>query len=309
MAEIQADGRFDAPATGKSITTFANWAGAAVSLALVAGIGVWGYKLVMRDVSGVPVVRAAEGPMRVMPDDPGGAPAENQGLAVNKVAAEGFAEKPADRLILAPRPVLLSPEDSPTAQLELIKLTPQQDEPVADASVNLSVEALVQELTAKAEPLTPVTPPAQQAKVVSAPQAENVVEAVPAKEKPKAGLALSLRPRMRPAGDRRIASTDPAATAAALNIDIDPSTIPPGTRLAQLGAYDSAEVARKEWDRMSARFSDFLEDKKRVIQKAESGGRTFYRLRAYGFADISEARRFCSALVAEKAECIPVTTK
>ena len=45
----------------------ANLAGAAVSLALIVGIGIWGYKLIMRDVSGVPVVRAAEGPMRIQP--------------------------------------------------------------------------------------------------------------------------------------------------------------------------------------------------------------------------------------------------
>ncbi len=46
-----------------------------------------------------------------------------------------------------------------------------------------------------------------------------------------------------------------------------------------------------------------------MIQKAESGGRTFYRLRAMGFADLSDARRFCSALVAGNADCIPVTTR
>ncbi|HBS49363.1 MAG TPA: sporulation protein SsgA, partial [Rhodobacteraceae bacterium] len=33
------------------------------------------------------------------------------------------------------------------------------------------------------------------------------------------------------------------------------------------------------------------------------------RLRAMGFDDISDARRFCSALVAGGADCIPVTTR
>lgn len=36
---------------GKALNLF----GAAASLALIAGIGLWGYKLVLRDVSGVPV--------------------------------------------------------------------------------------------------------------------------------------------------------------------------------------------------------------------------------------------------------------
>ncbi|WP_323783074.1 SPOR domain-containing protein [Thalassovita sp.] len=311
MAEYQADGRSSAPATGKSIGSIVNWAGAAVSLGLMVGVGIWGYKLVIRDVSGVPVVRAASGPMRVMPEDPGGAPAQNQGLAVNKVAAEGVAEKPADRLILAPRPVGLTAEDSPTAKLNLIKLTPRAHVQAAKpADPNLSVEALVEELTGDSAPISSGSDPqsAAQAEPDLAASAEDAATET-ADHSPRLGLGISLRPRQRPAGGRQIASTDPAATADALSIDIDPATLPPGTRLAQLGAYESAEVARKEWDRMASRFTDFLEDKKRVIQKAESGGRVFYRLRAHGFADISEARRFCSALVAEKAECIPVTTK
>ena len=53
-------------ATSNPLTTLTNVAGAAVSLALVAGIGVWGYKLLVRDVSGIPVVRAAQGSCRLM---------------------------------------------------------------------------------------------------------------------------------------------------------------------------------------------------------------------------------------------------
>ena len=73
-----------------------NMAGAMMSLALMVGVGVWGYKLLSRDVTGVPVVRAVEGPMRVQPADPGGEPADHQGLAVNDVAARGSAAAPAE---------------------------------------------------------------------------------------------------------------------------------------------------------------------------------------------------------------------
>ena len=46
-----------------------------------------------------------------------------------------------------------------------------------------------------------------------------------------------------------------------------------------------------------------------MIEQAQSGGKTFYRLRAMGFDDLSEARRLCSALTAAKASCIPVVTR
>jgi len=77
----------------------------------------------------------------------------------------------------------------------------------------------------------------------------------------------------------------------------------------QLGAFDSAEVAGREWERLGTKFGEYMDGKERVIQRAESGGRVFYRLRAMGFGDLSDSRRFCAALVAERADCIPVVSK
>ncbi len=79
-------------------SVFVNYAGAALSLALILGVGFWGYKLIMRDVSGIPVVRAMEGDMRVLPDNPGGDVAPHTGLSVNEVAAIGEDGGPGDRL-------------------------------------------------------------------------------------------------------------------------------------------------------------------------------------------------------------------
>ena len=117
-----ADFTYHAPAdeqapSGNRIATLTNWAGALVSLALIAGVGVWGYKLVMRDVTGVPVVQAMDGPMRIAPEDPGGTLADHQGLAVNDVAGTGLAAPVPDQLLLAPQPAGLSDEDLPVAEL------------------------------------------------------------------------------------------------------------------------------------------------------------------------------------------------
>ena len=82
------------PVGARSVMNWTNTAGAVVSLALIAGIGVWGYELMMRDVNGIPVVRATGTEMRVRPEDPGGQLAEHQGLAVNEIAARGAASGP-----------------------------------------------------------------------------------------------------------------------------------------------------------------------------------------------------------------------
>ncbi len=116
-------------AEGLSWRGIVNGLGAAASLALVVGLGWWGYQTLKRDVTGVPVIRALEGPMRVAPDDPGGSSAEYQGLAVNSIPAKGAADAPADRLVLAPGPTELRAEDRPAAELEA--LARQQKEAAA----------------------------------------------------------------------------------------------------------------------------------------------------------------------------------
>jgi len=305
-----------------SLSTATNLLGAAISLALLVGVGVWGYKLLMRDVSGVPVVRAVDGPMRIQPENPGGQQAQNQGLSVNNVAAEGGTGAPADRLVLAPAPMELTQEDTalaaatapvqPVIEPSLAAVLAEQPQTAEEESIQLAaVEELAARLAQGVEPLVELSPVIQ-----TAPTPEQVEE-VAALVMPqvateiKGGIKRSLRPRLRPVS--LDTSGDAQAEAIAASVagvqDIAPDSIPVGTRLAQLGAYDSAEIARAEWERLNGRFAEYLEGKNRVIQKANSGGRTFYRLRAMGFADLSDARRFCSALVSEKAECIPVVTR
>lgn len=270
-----------------SVAGLVNVAGAVTSLALLGGIGVWGYGMVMRDVSGVPVVRALEGPMREAPEDPGGQPAAHQGLAVNKVAGEGTAAPPPDRVIIAPQPLDLMAEDAmrpaPAPAHGIPVPRPQP------AGVHLAV---LREEVADAPPPAPASAPAS--------------ARIPAVG---GGLGQSLRPRIRPASADPVAFALAAAMAAPAAREVEPDNLPVGTRLAQLGAFDSAEVARAEWERLSALLGDLLEGKSPVVQRAESGGRVFYRLRAAGFEDLADARRFCSAMQAEKAECIPVVTR
>jgi len=317
-----ADMHYARPEAGPERTSFivrlTNLTGAALSIALIAGVGVWGYKMVMRDVSGVPVVRAAEGPMRETPADPGGDAAAHQGLAVNAVAAEGIAAAPADRLVLAPPPLELSLDD--VAPLTQVVEEEAAERPTAEAAEsdpsaapeqlrNASILALADQIAAGASPMAPLEEEVTGPEAVDAPEEEAEAEA----EAAVADTASAVtRPRARPASLTSVPEAIALAVAAAQSVpsdEVDADSIPLGTRLAQLGAFDSAEVARAEWDRLAGRFGDFLDGKQRVIQRAESGGRTFYRLRAMGFADLGDARRFCSALVAERAECIPVVTR
>jgi len=302
-----------------------------ISLGLIGGVGLWGYELLVRDVTGIPVVRAVQGEMRVKPDEPGGDLALHQGLAVNAVAADGAAEQPAEQLILAPQPVTLTPEDVPAdpqsvaiVQQAVEAMTVPQglgpvdfiDQSRVDQAVQGgTVEELVAALTAGVAPITPgpadqdPTPALQEVTPTAATDGQAEALQLAAAQ----GLSQSLRPRLRPA--RPIPASASAAPVAASTSsdsfvrDIDASALPAGTRLVQLGAYDSPAVAKREWDRFATAFGPQMANKSRVVQKATSGGKTFYRLRVMGFADLTDARAFCSVLTARGSDCIPVVTR
>lgn len=289
-------------------TTLVNWAGAVTSVVLILGVGVWGYKLLVRDVSGVPVVAAVDGPMRVQPKDPGGREAQHQGLAVNEVAALGTAAPPPDQLTLAPAPMDIEADDAVGVMLPVSAPAPvepeQQPLAVSAEAPDLEVDN-VQNVAA-----TPNAPATQAAleELVAAIGASTPALSAPTPAVVKGGMKTSLRPKLRP-------SVVPASAPATLpdsvvaGAEIDPSAIPAGTRLVQLGAFDSPDVARAEWRKLAKQFDGYLATKKRVVQRAESGGKVFYRLRAVGFDDLADARRFCTALVSENAACIPVVTR
>lgn len=313
---------------GGAVQRFTNVAGALVSVALIAGLGFWGYKLLVRDVTGVPVVAALEGPMRMAPENPGGQQAAHQGLAVNAIAAEGEAAPPADRLVLAPRGIGLSDEDQPQAAL-----APQLqavDEPAIAPTVSAQPGGVLAANDADMAPPDAMIVAADPADTAPAPEAlpsgrdpmqvalalaemiaADSMDGPDAAPAPGSGFAgfRSPVPQPRPAHLRTNAAVAPTPVALRSTPELDAATLPAGTRLVQFGAYDTPEQARAEWDRLAARFGDYLAGKSRVVQQAQSGGNTFYRLRAAGFADLADTQRFCAALVAENAACVPATSR
>lgn len=364
------DAGYGAPMAAQNrVSRMVNIAGAVSSVALVIGLGIWGYNLAVRDVNGVPVIRAMSGPMRIAPENPGGEVADHQGLAVNDVAAIGIAAPPPERLVLAPRPPDLTDEDvaglasgqipqaeaatapvmpAPIEAPQVIEarsaspavpVLPMADDPVAaalqpvaapepvaasapataadptqDAVAQALAEALGEDGPLEDVVTMDATDPAEEIAAL-APVVEPEAGTVPA-EDTEAEVAPKQRPRARPAA---IAAAEPAAAAAdeeqpslaapvaaAPAAEIDPATLTEGTRLVQLGAFDTAEDARAEWTKLLNQYGDLLSAKSLVVQSAESGGRTFYRLRAAGFATEDEARALCTSLLERNASCIPV---
>ena len=328
------DGRFD------RAKRLANISGAVCSVALVLGLGLWGYQLAVRDVAGVPVMRALVGPMRIAPADPGGNEASNQGLSVNAIAATGTAQPMSDQLTLAPRPTELKVDDGTGLQN------------AADAGEIAVIEASLQ-ITSSATPATAAltdtlslddgVPPLVEDALAEAPLDEAAVvedgtaEGVDPFNGNLQAVAVSLRPRARPAALTESAGTESAGTGSGVTgsgvtrsgvteaaskpanvqnvsapgpvTELDPSKIQIGTRLAQLGAFDTPDLARARFAELQMTFGELMAGKSIVITSAQSGGRTFYRLRAVGFEGDDDARRFCAVLESDNVDCIPVAQR
>ena len=289
------------PTEGPGFALIAQFIGAFLSLALAIGIGVWAYKLIMRDVSGIPVIAASSDPMRIAPEDPGGTSAQNQGLSVNAVAEEGSVTNP-QKVTLAPRPVVLVTDDLASKELK---------QKATEALRVSNVEITSLDMNMLADEIVGDGPEPSIADVqIDGNQVENALRMALSGEieqeaEDERQSAASLRPRARPSD----ISPAPNSIELASVQEIAPENIPAGTALVQLGAFDSEAIARTEWMRLSQKFPSFMAERSRVIQRADRGGRIFYRLRADGFADLNDARRFCALLVASNADCIPVTVR
>lgn len=288
---------YSQPSPKADLVPLINWVGALASIALIVGLSVWGYRLAVRDVSGVPVIAALEGPMRVQPDDPGGRQAEHQGLSVNRVQAEGTAAPTADQVILAPKPLDLSkatpavPAQRAVARPDTLPQITKAAAPAPARDPAAAAQALIEELAA-------ATSDADGPKIIPA---------------SAGGLARSPRPVARPGGAKLIRVRSPSAPATTASGEmpsyVEATSIASGTRLVQFGSYDSEEEAKAAFGDLYSKYGAYMGEVQPLVQQATSGTRSFHRLRVTGFDDIAEARQFCAVFSADNLTCIPVTAK
>jgi len=281
------------------------WTGAALSLFLLAGAIGWSYQLIVRDVNQIPIVRAQLGPLRVAPDNPGGLTAANQGLSVTQLAVN---EKPllSNEIYLAPAAEILNQANlalKVTEEYESNKVDGAFEIKEVNAENSMNLEALPdqKEVDIRSNDVGVLSKAAFSQKKI---EIENAVSlALSITNDPDKSLSW-LRPKIRPVGfyrngnitEDQIVSNEPMPK------------LPIGSAVVQLGAFDSKSLAESEWQRFEKILGSILIPKKMVVQKAESGGKIFYRLRASGFSDISDARQFCTA-ISDKVACIPVVTR
>lgn len=297
--------------------------GAALFLGLIAMMGLWSYRLGTRDAGEVPVIKAAEGPTRVEPEDPGGLQAAHQGLEVNAVLAGRPAPAPTEAKPAAPAPEPLAAEDEPQGELVLKAPAAMAAKVVAEAGdLPMSQDGATLGDLAAVEMTPPLSPDDAVALVDEEEAAPSVADAPRPRNRP-ADLAVA-RAKVTPVSVSKPAAAEaapkparPAAAAAeATPAPAKPSSpaparevagLAPGARLVQLGAFDSEAITRQAWQQLVARNGDLLGNKSLFVERTTANARVFYRLRVAGFQNAEQTRALCEALRARGTACIPVT--
>jgi len=292
------DGHIESTTRSPLMRALGAGAGAVVSLALLAGVVVWAYRLGSQDAREVPVIRAAEGPTRIAPEDPGGVHFEHQGLAVyesisgpdknDDVALAPGAELPAadDRPIVSPREpggiaAERQPEEPEIASIGILE--PEPDGPA---------DAVLEEPAEQAAPAEPPAGPIDT--TVFAPRKAPAPARRPGQVKAAAAKSDDAAPA-------RQAPRIPASTSAAITRALAAVESP---YQIQLGAFGSDADARSQWEAVKRSNPDLLAGLELIVQPVQSGGRLLYRMRAAPFENRPAAVSICEALKARGQACI-----
>lgn len=168
------------------------------------------------------------------------------------------------------------------AALALAPAAPAQGAPVEMASVE------------PAAPPAPVAAPAEEAPVIRAPH-------TPVRE---ASAAPAPAPVAAPAKARPLlVAARPQAAPDAQAATLRPVSADKGSAwLVQLGAYDSAAIAKERWQSL-ARRNGTLAQFPTVTTAANVNGRTYHRLAVAGFANAASARQLCASIRAQGSAC------
>jgi len=228
-----------------------------------------GWHLLAHRQSGVPVVLAEPGPMRVKPANPGGLQVAG---ANNDVFSGGSDTSDAK---LAPPPQ--TPDPQALQAMEVAK-------PVAPP-------------VAVPPPAVTSPPPAAAAAAAAAPAPREAAAAPMTHAEPAhAEQAHAANPPVSPPAAAHPVDK-PAATAAS-------RPAPGGNAVqVQLAALSSEQAAHDEWDRLTRRWPDLLRGHQPSFSRIDRDGRVFWRVRASGFDGVSAATVFCERVRAKGGGC------
>jgi cell division septation protein DedD len=239
-----------------------------------------------------PLLKPA-GPMKVAPDNPGGANIPHQEMSVYQSLNEKSEGSPVERILPPPERPLTPPVAAPA-------------QPAGESSRVRSADSL------------PIAPPEAPKAGDSTPSARSLVPPPTALVPPKAQVAQANPKAAEPAPKEiKAAPVNPvdksARTAAPVKPAAEPeqqiASIPAGAYRIQLGSVSSEGQASKFWSAQREKNGDLLGKLALNVEKTSVGGKVFYRIQAGPMKDAASARVLCDQLKQRQIGCIIVNPK
>lgn len=141
-----------------------------------------------------------------------------------------------------------------------------------------------------APPVAAAVPPPAPAPAVVAPAVVAPAAIVPAVSPPVVAPTVQAPPAPKPAA--AVAPTKP---------EVHPAPHPKA--IIQLAALESESAARAEWQALQKRIPEVLSGHQPSFSKTERAGKTYWRLRTSGFADVAQAKAACDKVRAKGSAC------
>jgi len=285
--------------------------GAIISLNLILWAGYWAYKLISRDINGIPIVAAQPGPLRVAPDVPGGIEAENIELAVTKIASQELPPNP-QAVELAPYTAKLSVDDITINQA-------LKQKKLIDSQIGKRTQGHSQAVEAELSNEISLVPIRTSIEGTDYTIADNQSELV------AAALAIALKPNNDQFSNKVISAnikadiikpiprpgslrTNPTSLNSENSILPTLGSVETGLAVVQFGSFENKQRALTEWARLSKNLSVILDGRPKFVERIQRNGNEIYRLRLGGFVNIDDASRFCSAVISQE-NCVPIIAK
>jgi cell division protein FtsN len=242
---------------------------AAAALVCVAGVIFVGYSWFFagNKDSAVPVVQAADDPVKVKPASPGGLEVPYQDkLVLNQEGSETDKQPAVERLLPPPETPQPPPAEPEATEIATAAAIPAQgggivEAPVPEAGTLIEVPAP----ESAAEPAEPTTT-----------QAAQPTEPAPAEP-------------------TTIQAAQPTVQAPAK-----------GSYLVQLGSFTSTKGTDRAWAKLQGSHPDLLGDMSLFVEEAIVNDRNYYRVQAGPVPNQATAQDMCAQLKARKQDCLVV---
>lgn len=231
-----------------------------------------------------PLIKAEDGPSRVKPDEPGGAPEPQDSGVYERMASDQPSAPKAESLLPPPETPVAHP--ATTAEAKSMAA-------VAPAAGETTAPIPAPPAPAAAKPAEQSPPPAMKSVEVPAPSSAKPVE-------------TAAKPTDMPAEAKPAEEPKPTEAKATESGSTESKSAASGSYRVQLAALRSQDAADGQWKKLQRTYPDLLSSLSVTVVKVDLTGKgTFFRLQAGALSE-SAAKELCSQLKKRKAECIVV---